>query len=493
LFSSACIVHHKKQFFIMKKLLLCALLPLLAISAKATHLMGGDMTVQYDTNINHYVLKLTYYRDTAGIPMYQSENVEFFSWDPSNNVWVSDSMVTIPLDVTQSTSLLPNFPYGVEVGVYCDTINLPVGLYRFVSNTCCRNGAIINATNPLSESIIVHTDLLVDTGDNSSPGCLAMPVAYFPKNTAITYNPLPYDPDGDSIAWSLNTPIGSYSSTPSMTFTSVAGFTAPHAASSGPFTMNAVTGQISWTPDSLGNFIQSFIIDEYRNGTHIGSMIRDMQYIVVPPSTSPGGSSPMFVNVTPYQTNTALNYYYAYYDPGNLFQFQIQGMDANGTNLSMNAFSEIMHGQNPATFNVIGSGNNIIGNLSWMPPLNYKKDVIVVFRLGNGVFTQDFTLLLRKDPNPTNVQAITSGLSNLVVYPNPAKDQLHINLELQKEINSNICLYNAIGQKVATIYDGKLMKGNSSLSANLHLATGIYQLVVRDNGAIIKTVSVAIQ
>lgn len=474
----------------MKKFLLGLLMSFSMLSAKATHLMGGDMVVRYDTSINQYILTLTYYRDTLGVPMYLSEQVEFFSWDATTSSYNTDSLVSIPLDVAQSTLLLPNFPYGVEVGVYCDTFSLPVGKYRFVSNTCCRNGAILNASNPLSESIIVHTDLEVDTLNNSSPGCLAMPVAYFPENTAITYNPLPYDPDGDSIAWSLNTPIGYYTNNP-VTFTPVAGFVPPASDPTGPFTMNAITGQISWTPDTVGNYIQSFIIDEYRNGVQIGSMVRDMQYVVIPQS---GNSSPLFVPVTPYQTNVSQNYYYAYYTPGTQFDFQLQGVDPdNGNQLSMQAISEIMKGANPATFSVIGSGNNIIGYLKWTPSTEFSKDVIVVFRLGDGVFAQDFTLLLRKNPAATNVKTFNNPVRNFSVYPNPARQNINLNIDLQKDIYAAISVYNTLGQQVAEIYNGKLMKGSSTLTSNIHLSSGIYNIAVRENGTMIKSVKLVVE
>ena len=46
---------------------------------------------------------------------------------------------------------------------------------------------------------------------NSSASYLSPPVAYLPADTLWSYNPLPFDPDGDSLVWSLTTPLGSSS------------------------------------------------------------------------------------------------------------------------------------------------------------------------------------------------------------------------------------------------------------------------------------------
>jgi hypothetical protein len=254
--------------------------------------------------------------------------------------------------------------------------------------------------------------------------------------------------------------------------------------------MNAVTGQISWTPDTVGNYIQSFIIDEYKNGVQVGSMIRDMQYVVVPQGSN---SSPLFMQITPYLTNPTQDYNYAYYDPEQPFSFQIQGVDPDNNNLQMQCFSELLTGANPATFTVAGAANNIIGTFNWIPSLNATKDILVVFRVRDGIFSQDFTLLLRKNPNPTNVKNASSMINNLVVYPNPAKNKLNISVDLQKDINSDISLFNSLGQNVSSIYQGKLKKGNNILTQNLDLPAGIYHMVVKDNGAVIKTVRVAVQ
>lgn len=477
----------------MKRILFFVLLIALNFSAKATHLMGGEIVAHYDSASSAYVITLTHYRDTMGIPLYTTNDIAVYQYNTTTSSYSLLQTLTVPLNTALGTALIPSFPYGVEVGVYTDTIALTPGQYRIVNETCCRNGAIVNMSNPLSESMTLYTDLTVDTLNNSTPGFLAMPVAYFPVNQPAVYNPLPYDPDGDSISWNLNTAISTNTynaGAGSVTFTNVAGFVAPSAAASGPFTMNSVTGEINWTPDTVGNFVQSFEVKEYKNGVQVGTIIRDMQYVIVPGT---GTSSPLFSNITPYNVNTSQGYNYIYYNPGQQLLFQIQGTDPNNNNLTMDAYSQAFLLPNPATFTVAGTGSLIAGNFLWTPPANYTQDMIVVFRLKNGQFTKDFTLLMRKNPNPSGVSNLTNGVQTINVFPNPAKNKINVSLQLDKAINGDVALYSSIGQKVKSIYTGKLMKGNMQLTDDLNLSAGMYFLVVKDNGNIIKTVSVAIQ
>ncbi len=450
--------------------------------------MGGELTAHFDTATNNYVLTLTHYRDTIGIPLSSSASLYIWSYDPVNSSWSAFQNVNAPLDTALSTSLIPNFPYGVEVGVYRDTITLPAGQYRILNTTCCRNGAIVNLAQPLSENMVLYTDLTVGN-NNSTPGFLAMPVTYFPVNQPATYNPLPFDPDGDSLAWALNIPIGYGGSTSAMALDTVAGFTTPPGDPSGPFTMNSMTGEITWTPDTIGNYVQSFEVNEYHNGVQVGKIIRDMQYIVIP-----GGSnvSPYFQNVSPYLTNAGAGYNYIYYQPGNQLVFEIKGADVNpNTQLEMEAYSSTFAMVNPATFTTQQSGNDIIGTFSWTPPAGFTQDVITVFRVRDGQFSNDFTLMMKL--GSTSVTEVNTSVKDCQVFPNPSQGKLNVALELNRDSQTEIQLLNIHGQKVASVYEGKLMRGSNLLSADLTLSSGLYYLTVSQDGAVVKTITVAIQ
>ena len=132
--------------------------------------------------------------------------------------------------------------------------------------------------NAGAESFALSTSFNVDTlNPNSSPSYLSLPVAYLPSDTLWQYNPLPFDPDGDSLAWSLTTPLGSGALVAGYQFLDDTVF---YSNTSNPFALDSVTGELTWNAKMHGNFVAAFLIEEYRNGVKIGEMRRDMQYIV---------------------------------------------------------------------------------------------------------------------------------------------------------------------------------------------------------------------
>jgi hypothetical protein len=348
-------------------------------------------------------------------------------------------------------------------------------------------------STPGGESMSLYTDLMVDAaGGNSSPDFLAMPVAYFPIGDTVVYNPLPYDIDGDSLSWSLNVP---YSAVNFPTFDSVVGFVPPSADPAGPFSMNPVSGEITWIPNQLGNFVQSFIVDEYRNGVKIGSIIRDFQYVIVPPDTN-NPNSPMITVNSPFMTyNSAQNYNYMNYYAGEPASFTVTGSDLDaGATLSLNSYSEIFNlVSNPATFSVASSASNLIGTFNWTPNNGYVKDVLLVFRLRDGLWTRDETILLKNRGWSLSVQQANSTETGVTAFPNPASNKLNVSINLSNDINGEVALFSAVGQKVQTIASGKLAKGSNMLTADLNLAPGMYYLTVKDGSSTLKTQAVSIK
>lgn len=480
----------------MKKLFILSVLLIFSISfkANATHLMGGDITVGLDSGGSTYTLTLSLYRDVLGIPLYSAETVNMYAYNTTTGQYDFVTAYSIPQNTALSTTLLPSFPYGVEVGIYTQTLSLPAGKYQFIYNTCCRNYAIANASAPGTESLVLYTDLEVFSSTaNSTPQCLTMPLAYFPINVPAYYNPLPYDIDGDSLAWSLDTPIGqtSYLYSPSPTPIRVAGFATPPGAATGPFTMNAYTGEITWTPNTLGNFIQAFKIDEYRGGTQIGSIIRDMQYVIIPDTST---DSIWCSAITATMHDASENTSYIYYTPGTEITYNIDGHCLRASDfLKLDAYGAPFTMASPATFTSSRVGTTISGTMKWTPPAGLTKDVIMVFRLTGGIFSTDYTLILRKDPHPSGVATVQGRQSTISVYPNPVHNNINITFNTIKAINSDISIYSVLGQKVKTIYNGYLPKGDHKLNDDINLPAGTYQVVVKDNGAVINTAHVVVE
>ncbi|MDB0027459.1 hypothetical protein N9D80_02755 [Flavobacteriales bacterium] len=190
----------------MKKLFTLFLGIALAFSSYASHLMGGQISATYlgsDSSGSHYILDLEVYRDMVGIQMVLNQTVEVYLLDttvfpPTYSLAFSH---TIAFD-TSSGGAMSAFSsvYGIEIYNFRDTITFPAnGNYMIKWEDCCRNAAIINMTNPSSESASFLTFISVDSSNpNSTPTFLTPPVAYLPVDSIWQYNPLPFDPDDDS-------------------------------------------------------------------------------------------------------------------------------------------------------------------------------------------------------------------------------------------------------------------------------------------------------
>ncbi len=236
----------------MKNILTLCLGILISVSAYATHLMGGQLTTTYissDTSGSLYSLELDLYRDTLGIDVSVSQNIEIWSLDIMGNYnLISTSTLSLGTSGTVSTM---TSVYGVEIYHFTDSITFPAnGSYIVKWNNCCRNQAIINMTQPGSESMTLLAYVNVNNlSPNSSPTFLAPPVIYLPTNSIWQYNPLPFDLDGDSLVWGLTVPLSSSSNPPIPD--SVLGYqflsdTVLYSNSAAPFSINSSTGEITW-------------------------------------------------------------------------------------------------------------------------------------------------------------------------------------------------------------------------------------------------------
>ena len=134
--------------------------------------------------------------------------------------------------------------------------------------------SIVNMSNSVLTPFYVETIIIINSfkGTNRSPILLQPPIDYAEVNQVYKHNPGAYDPDGDSLVFTLIPPkmdVG----------TDVQGYFQPYAKNS--FTLDPYTGDLVWDyPDQRGIYNIAILIQEYRNGDSIGSITRDMQIIV---------------------------------------------------------------------------------------------------------------------------------------------------------------------------------------------------------------------
>ena len=408
----------------MKKLITTLLVVLLSLSTFASHLMGGQIVA---TNLGgyEYEIKLTAYRDTMGIPMATSAMFEI-NMD-SAGVMIPINLLTVPADSMSGGLVMGvSAAYGVEVYTYTDTITLPGdGYYTISWNDCCRNHAIINMANAGGENFALSTSFTVDSlSPNSSPSYLSLPVAYLPSDTLWQYNPLPFDPDGDSLVWSLAVPLDDNGIVSGYQFLDD---TTLYSNPSNPFALDSITGELSWDAKMQGNFVAAFLIEEYRNGVKIGEMRRDMQYIVVNDTSN---YLPVVSNMMSFPTNSG-GYPYVVISPFQNYSVSLFASDPNINDVvTLNAFGEPFNltTSSPSflTFPT-GNGNEIEGIFSWTPNISdvRTQPYLVVFRVSDGFYNFDYTVQIEVSSVTSIKEVGIKSINDNKIYDLLGRELLH--------------------------------------------------------------------
>lgn len=441
------------------------LLSFLFFSSNATHLMGGDITIIELPNGEHLV-NLIAYRDTVGINMATAATFEFTG--PNGYTF----SVTTPYDSVISGTVLPMYPYGVEVYFFSDTVSFPMpGEWHVSWQNCCRNGAIQNLSVPLSEMMYLSTNIVIDSiSSNSSPFFLVPAAIYLPLNTPWQYNPLPFDLDGDSLIWSLDFPLNDSA-------TQCVGYTTPPSAPNNPLTLDSATGTISWAANTVGHFVISVLVEQYRNGVWLGEIRRDMQLIVVPAShgypywTAFNGQAPSDTIVIDVPANSPMS-----------FDIVASHSDSSQA-LYMDAFSPLLlNGASNASFSTspTGNHNDIMGNFSFTPDASHAgKEYLVVVRCSDKYFTNDQAVTIRVSSGiGLNDLGPGDKFGNWQLYPNPAEQHFYLSFQAKERESLNIEVLDLEGRVLSSRAAEVQLGTNVLRMDDLSLQNGVYILRV---------------
>nr|MBA2408071.1 gliding motility-associated C-terminal domain-containing protein [Chitinophagales bacterium] len=143
-----------------------------------------------------------------------------------------------------------------------------------------RNEAITNLANPGDYDLYVECHLDNSSGIcNNSPVFSIIPIAYSCTNQLFVYNHGAFDPDGDSLVYTLVNPLDTLNG-PIPYSLGVFSPTYPLSTTSGTLEFDPFTGQISCVPSENQIAVISVRIDEYRDGGFIGSTQRDLEMVV---------------------------------------------------------------------------------------------------------------------------------------------------------------------------------------------------------------------
>jgi gliding motility-associated-like protein len=289
------------KYLICSVSLLCCLIVFPFSTTQASHIVGGEMTYNCLGN-NQYEILLTIFRDCEnGNPgAYFDDPAVVGIFDALSGNYLDKELLFLPTDDTLDLSLSnPCYTIPPNVCIHTTTyrkqITLPyrAGGYHLAYQRCCRNNIIANMVNPQSSGatydvVISETAL---SNCNSSARFREWPPFYICRGSSINYDNSAFDPDGDSIVYTLCNPYdGATQSDPvpdppaGPPYSSII-WQPPYGINNmlggaDPLRIDPVTGFLSGTPPNLGTFVVGICAQEYRNGVLIGITKRDFQYSV---------------------------------------------------------------------------------------------------------------------------------------------------------------------------------------------------------------------
>lgn len=295
-----------RQLYAKFILALMALL-FLGFDASATHFMGIDISYQCLSGCTYRIVHKSYYDcngaatpnppNTPGFPAINfignpggcnSIPLATGGWTLIHYIEITPICAGGVTKCTNSSAVIN----GVREAIYrrdydlCSGGSVPCTSFNITWGSCCRNGVITSgAANQGIYSGNTRIDLTISPC-NSSPTFLAPPVPYICAGQPFTFNQGAFDPDGDSLAYVLGPCAGSAAANVNY----AAGYSP--AQPLGPtwnVTMNPFTGDITMLPNPTGAMVvgvMCIVVQEWRNGVLIGSVVRDMQITVIGGCTS---------------------------------------------------------------------------------------------------------------------------------------------------------------------------------------------------------------
>ncbi len=283
----------------------------------ARHIIGGEITYKYLSTTpdgkNRYEFTMKIYRDClgGGAGFDDPAEMAIYRGTYANNTLYEAFKIfgpaikkLQPIPPPCVTSL-PNV--CVEEGIYIFQRDLEVLInesYFIVYQRCCRNQTIKNIVTPGDIGATYTVELTSDAQQlkNSSPTFNNFPPIIICNNIPLEFDHSATDPEGDQIFYSFCSPLdggGPLLNPPALytcdgavptppcppPFDNVP-FIVPTYGPGNPMggapqiSINNITGMITGTPNTLGQFVVGVCIQEFRGATLLSTIRRDFQFNV---------------------------------------------------------------------------------------------------------------------------------------------------------------------------------------------------------------------
>ena len=286
------------------------------IKANATHIIGGEISYKcLGGDVYEFTVKI--YRDCFnGVPPLDTPAYFTIFKNIDNSVYFNPTVSILSDSIIPNNSpspcLLVPPNVCVEEGTYIFQAVLPptpLG-YTVAYQRCCRNASILNITDPGNTGATYTAELNdnVLAQCNNSPYFVNYPPIVICAGQPLVFDHSAFDADGDSLVYGLCQPYKgaeppnnsqpvTASSPPYFGVTYAAGYTYLNPMDGNPpLAIDPVTGLLTITPTTVGQFVVGVCVKEYRNGVYMGMHARDFQFNVVNCQPTVVASLPAIIN-----------------------------------------------------------------------------------------------------------------------------------------------------------------------------------------------------
>lgn len=274
------------------------LLSLWTFQLNAAHIVGGEMYYE-DLGNNNYRVHVIIYRDC---------NSPGAAYDDPLTLGVFvgstlQSTIQIPFPGSTVLPLIFSNPCNItnpnvctQKAEYIQDVQLPAisQPYQLVYQRCCRTSNVTNITTPDDYGLTLFCFIPPKTqfAFNTSARFNNYPPLVICNNDNLQFDHSAFDPDGDSLVYSLVTPYhGGASGNPQPVppagppYTNIAW--QPNHSANLPFGpgsflgIDPQTGFMIGQPFNTGLYAVGVQVDEYRNGVLINTTVRDFLFLVI--------------------------------------------------------------------------------------------------------------------------------------------------------------------------------------------------------------------
>lgn len=293
----------------MKRFLLVVLC-FLTFPLAASHIVGGEFEIQYISGTSYRINLILYFDELNGLSGARDPNVSARIYRKRDNAVIQSVVFLDKVSETPVSYTQPACSRGEIVTtklVYSNVFNMPASMYDdpdgyyIVWERCCRNYTITNvvSNDPQFGQYAGQTFYLEfpPVVKNGVPFINSTPRLFPPLNDFACPN-RPYyvdfagtDDDGDSLVYSLVTPLNTKSGDavpefgprprPYPDVVWRAPFNFANVMNGNPDLKVNQDGFITVTPTRQGLFVFAVKCEEYRAGIKIGEVRRDFQMLVV--------------------------------------------------------------------------------------------------------------------------------------------------------------------------------------------------------------------